>query len=330
MNSNNIPEHYVTLFDNNFLPVGMCLHASMMKHAQPFHLWIVCMDEVVERQLRQLDLQNVSLIPLQEVETEALLGVKGGRTQGEYCWTLTPFTPEFVFDRDGKVSQVTYLDADIYFFDSPKVLLNEFSASDKDVLITEHAYAPEYDYTKLCGKFCVQFMTFKRTEGGRKVMQWWQDRCIEWCFRRYEDGKLGDQMYLNDWPERFANEVHVLQQKERTLAPWNAAYYLNRPDARVPVMFHFQNFRVLTDKKMRWYKGYRRMGLEADKYYQQYSLEMIRSLALIYDRFSVAPTANDENTIKRKLVKMLYILTRRTVYFDYSLNGVIPLCLPKE
>ena len=75
-------EHFVTLFDSNFLSIGMCLHASLMAHGQPFHLWILCMDELVEEQLRRLDLSYVSLIPLREAESDALLEVKKDRTRG--------------------------------------------------------------------------------------------------------------------------------------------------------------------------------------------------------------------------------------------------------
>ncbi len=47
-------EHFCTLFDHKFLLIGMSLHQSLMTHAQPFHLWIVCMDELVEEQLKIL------------------------------------------------------------------------------------------------------------------------------------------------------------------------------------------------------------------------------------------------------------------------------------
>ena len=144
MSSNNPVEHFVTLFDSNFLPMGLALHDSLMTQGQPFHLWILCMDERVEEQLKRISLPHVTLMPLAEVETRDLLVVKPGRNRAEYCWTLTPFTFQMVFDRDQDIQRVTYLDADLYFFDSPRILLNELDASGKHVLITEHAYAPEY------------------------------------------------------------------------------------------------------------------------------------------------------------------------------------------
>ena len=183
-------EHFVTLFDSKFLPMGMALHNSLISQGQPFHLWIICMDDKVEQQLGLVALPNVTLLPLASMETSELLEVKPGRSRGEYCWTLTPFTFQAVFDRDDSITRVTYLDSDIFFFDTPLTLLREFDASGKHVLITEHAFAPEYDfYVNLSGRFCVQFMTFRRSAEGKKVMRWWQERCLEWCFERHEDGK---------------------------------------------------------------------------------------------------------------------------------------------
>jgi hypothetical protein len=257
MHSDNSVEHFVTLFDSNYLPMGICLHDSLMKHAPRFHLWIVCMDELVEKQLHQLGLPNVTPIPLREVETEAMLAIKDGRTRGEYCWTLTPFTPQFVFDRDDTAARVTYVDTDLFFFDSPQLLIKEFEDSGKDVLITEHAYGPEYDQSTYSGLYCVQFMTFRRTPGGIKVMQWWQDRCIEWCFFRYEDGKLGDQKYLDDWTERFSCEVHVLKQVEKTLAPWNVRHFTELYPSVRPVLYHFHSLRFVDPRRVLLYAGYR-------------------------------------------------------------------------
>ena len=97
MNSNCNTEHFVTLFNNKFLPMGICLHTSLINQKIPFHLWILCVDKEVEKNLKILSLPNVSLIPLKQVETIALLNVKKERTIAEYCWTLTPFAPQFVF-----------------------------------------------------------------------------------------------------------------------------------------------------------------------------------------------------------------------------------------
>lgn len=232
-------EHYVTLFDSLFLPQGLALQCSMERHLNAYTLWVLCMDDETHDVLKRIGLNNVRLLKLSELETPALKAVKPTRTKGEYCWTLTPHTPKFVFAADAAVERVTYLDADLWFRKNPLPIFTEFEGSGKQVLITDHAYAAEFDQSATAGQYCVQFMTFTR-QGGEVVRQWWEDRCVEWCFARPENGKFGDQKYLDDWPERFPNHVHVLQNKELALAPWNATRF---PYGNA-VVWHFHGLRL--------------------------------------------------------------------------------------
>ena len=238
-------EHYVTLFDSLFLPQGLALHRSMERHIESYTLWILCVDDVAYDVLFKLKLSNVNLLELSTLETDELKKVKTERTKGEYCWTLTPFAPKFVFEASQQVKRVTYLDADLWFRKNPRIIFEEFEASGKQVLITDHAYAPEYDQSATSGQYCVQFMIFTRL-ASNTVRKWWEDRCIEWCYSRVEDGKFGDQKYLDDWPERFKKEVHVLQDKELLLAPWNASRF---PYGR-SVVYHFHGLRLLEKNKI--------------------------------------------------------------------------------
>jgi len=234
-----VTEHYVTLFDASFLPQGIALHRSMERHAGDFHLWIIAIDEPASSALRALDLPNVTVLDLLDIETSELLSVKPLRTRGEYCWTLTPFTPTVVFEADPAVQRVTYVDSDLWFTASPDAVFEEFDRSGRAVMITDHAYAPEHDQALASGRFCVQFMPFVR-DSSQSVLTWWQERCIEWCYARFEDGKFGDQKYLDDWPSRFPDQVHVFEQISTMQAPWNA----NRFDPRDAIVFHFHELRT--------------------------------------------------------------------------------------
>ena len=269
-------EHYVTLFDSVFLPQGIALHASLSRHAGPFTLWVLCMDQRTQTVLDALALPGVRTVALTEVETPELLAVKPGRNRAEYCWTLTPFTPRIVFDRDPGAQRVTYIDADVFLLKSPRPIYEEFERSGKAILITEHAYDPEYDQSATCGRFCVQFMTFVRGTS-EPVRQWWQDRCIEWCFDRIEDGKLGDQKYLDDWPERFEGLVHVLEQSHTLLAPWNA----RRFPYSSAIAWHFHGLRLLKHGKVLLHPPYMVPDVVHRMIYLPYTQELRRSLTLL-------------------------------------------------
>src|SRR3954465_9616393 len=155
MNSARQTEHFVTLFDSHYLPQGACLYRSLEEHARPFHLWIVAMDDRCAGALAKMGLTNATVIRLNELETDALSAVKAQRSVGEYCWTLTPFLPSHVLQRQPDLERVTYVDADLFFFQPPQILLDEFAQAGKDVLITEHAFAPEHAGYVRYGRFCV-------------------------------------------------------------------------------------------------------------------------------------------------------------------------------
>jgi hypothetical protein len=163
----------------------------------------------------------MTVISLEEFEDDELLRVKSGRSIAEYCWTCTSSTILYVLQRY-KVDQCTYLDADLFFFSSPAGLFEEMG--DSSILITEHRYTPKYDKAKKSGTYCVQFISFKNDTRGLKALHWWRDRCLEWCYARLEDGKFGDQLYLEDWTTRFEG-VHVLQHPGGGLAAWNIQQY---------------------------------------------------------------------------------------------------------
>jgi hypothetical protein len=269
-------EHYVTLFDRLFLPQGLALHASLVRQADNFVLWVLCMDEEAKRVLDTLRLPNVRTIALSDVETPSLLSVKANRSRAEYCWTLTPFTPTIVFERDPDAARVTYLDADMFLLKPPGPIFAELERSGKVVQITDHAYDPEYDQTATSGQYCVQFMTFVR-DGSERVLKWWQERCIEWCYARFEDGKFGDQKYLDSWPTQFASEVHVLQAIDTLLAPWNARRF---PYSRA-IAWHFHGLRLLANERVLLHGPYSVPQIVYGAIYQPYLEELRKALALI-------------------------------------------------
>lgn len=214
-------KHYCTLFDSNYLTRGLALYNSLSKHEPDFTLYVFCFDQQSLDTLKLLQLEKLVPISLAEFEDDELKSVKPHRSAGEYCWTCTPSTILYVLDKFD-VSECTYLDADLYFLNRPSLLIEEMG--DADILLTEHRYSAEYDQSKLSGIYCVQFMTFRNTDNGLKALSWWRDACIDWCYNRIEDGKFGDQKYLDDWTTRF-DGVHVLEHLGGGIAPWNCQQY---------------------------------------------------------------------------------------------------------
>lgn len=247
--------NFCTLFDSVYLSRGLAMYNSLSRHCKDFHLYIFAFNDKCHSILQSLKLPNVTVISLSDFEDEELLKVKPSRTRAEYCWTCSSSTVLYVLN-NYDVDHCTYLDSDLFFFSSPQSLLDEMG--DKSVLITPHRYTPKYDQSEKTGIYCVQFVTFKNDILGRKVLDWWRNACLEWCYARFEEGRFGDQKYLDDWPERFEG-VHVLQNLGGGVAPWNMQQYEFekmedkiigtelKTNKKFPVIFlHFHSFVFVT------------------------------------------------------------------------------------
>jgi hypothetical protein len=258
-------EHYVTCFDSNYLPQGIALYNSLQKHTINSILWVICVDYKAKEVLEKYDFKKIRILFLKDLESEELLKVKKNRSRGEYIWTLSPFLPEWVFKQDTNIDRITYLDADMFFMNDPSPIFKEFDNSSKQVLITEHGYDKEYDISNLSGKFCVQLIIYKR-KGSEEVLKWWKEKCLEWCYAKFEDGKCGDQKYLDMWPILFSDKVHILSNNNLILAPWNTSRY----PSKELILWHFHGFRLLENRAILLHSGYKISNLIDDEIYQYY------------------------------------------------------------
>lgn len=276
-------ENYVTLFDRNFLPQGLALLDSLRRTCRaPFQLWILCLDRETHDLLTRLGAQDTHPLALHECETPALREARATRSYGEYCWTLASHAFSFVFDRAPAVTRLTYVDADVYFLADPATLLQELSASGKQVMITEHAYAPQWaNFARTAGTYCVQFVTFQRTPDALALLARWQAQTRERCSSDPRLGSFGDQAYLDEWPVQFAALVHVLDHRYRTLAPWNADHALQLPTALPPVFFHFHGLRLLGRHWIQQVVGYPLAQKQTQEIYRRYQTALRTAIAQI-------------------------------------------------
>lgn len=248
---------FCTLFNQYYLTRGLALYQSLKATCPNFTLYVFAFDEVTYNHIVSINDKQLIAVSLSEFEDEELLRVKPTRSFAEYCWTSSSSTILWVLNNTDATS-CTYIDADMYFYNNPQLLLDEMKADDS-VLITAHNYTPKYDQSLLSGKYCVQFMHFKKDTNGLKVLNWWRDRCIEWCYNRHEEGKFGDQKYLDSWTTQFEG-VHDLQHKG-LLAPWNIQQYeltqtelptikvLKTNDLFPVVFFHFHGVKYYANRK---------------------------------------------------------------------------------
>lgn len=313
-----MPEHYCTYFDKHYLLIGLTLYRSLAEHAGDFKLWILAFDDETYRLLEQMHLPRVELIRLSEFENPELLAVKGTRSPVEYYWTATPDLPLYIFNRDASVTQVTYLDADLYFFTPPRPMEDELG--DGSIMIVEHRYAPRQMYLAVeSGIYNVSLLVFRRDANAMACLHWWRERCLEWCYARVENGKMGDQKYLDDWPTRFKGVV-VLKHPGCGVAPWNIDNYrLEKREGtiwvdNVPLIFyHFHQFRPLGPHLFDLVRRFPLSRRHIDLVYRPYIAAMqdtIRQVQQVVPGFSVSYFQRDARTELKRLIRRRRYIVR--------------------
>ena len=217
---------FCTLFDSLYLDKGIALYRSLERVTDDFTLYIFCFDDKSKEVIEALRLRHAVAVHHSEFEDEELLRLKKERSGAEYCWTCTTAIIEYVLD-NFDVSDCTYLDSDLYFYKDPKELFDEIEGAGADTCIVEHRFKDDSFGRRLekrNGRYCVEFNYFTQSDNSRKILAWWRDKCREWCFDIPEPDRMGDQKYLNKFPQLFSG-VHVLKNPGGGVAPWNLEKY---------------------------------------------------------------------------------------------------------
>lgn len=269
-------KNFCTLFDFNYLLKGVAMLRALKQHCPDAHVHVLCMDGQTREILEQMGLPHVSCLSLSEVEDEALLAVKPGRSMAEYCWTLSPCLPWYVLQHNPDIDAITYLDADLYFYSPLQPLFDEIG--DASIVIIEHRFPSAMKHLEVNGRFCVEWVGFRRNPQGLACLTRWREQCIDWCFHRLEEERMGDQKYLDQWPGKYSG-LHILQHPGAGIAPWNYSQYRFEQDDRgaitvdgAPLVFyHFHQFQLLSNGSFDRLSGsYRAMGTEPKTVYEAY------------------------------------------------------------
>ena len=168
-------ELYCTYFDHNYLRKGLALYLSLSQQSRPKRtvLAVLALSRRCETVLRKLALPDLLVLSLEELERREprLLQAKANRKTVEYYFTLTPWVIKHALDEVPEAKRATYLDSDLYFFDSPDAIWEEIGEA--PMTFVEHRFSKEYAEKKEFGKFNVGWNTFDRSHVAQKALDWW-------------------------------------------------------------------------------------------------------------------------------------------------------------
>lgn len=215
---------YCTFFDSGYLSRGLVMIESLRAHGDDSPVWVMALDDEVPARIAAVDIPGVTVMRLEDLEqaNPRLLSVKDERTRMEYVFTTTAFYIPYVMDHSAPGTSVAYLDADLYFFSAPRRIWD--TLGEDSIGIFPHRFAPSMarSHAKY-GTYNAGVIAFRDDARGRECLDWWADRCIEWCFDfPGGDGKYANQGYLDRFAERF-DGVKSMSPAGLNAAPWNTA-----------------------------------------------------------------------------------------------------------
>jgi len=247
------------------------------------------MDKKTEEILGKLNFSFITCVPLADVENEELLHARSNRSVAEYCWTLSSCFTWYVLQSNKTIDFITYLDADLLFYSSVEPIFNEIGSS--SVAIIEHRFTPRFQHLEVNGKFCVEWVSFRRDDEGMKCLSRWRNQCIEWCYYKLEDNRMGDQKYLDEWPELYSS-CHIIQHIGAGVAPWNYAQYNFSIDENHNILvegatlifYHFHQFQLLQNGKFdRLSSYYTDECIEPSLVYEVYEAALKKTFRMVRD-----------------------------------------------
>ncbi len=304
--------YFCTLFDRNYLIKGLTMIKSLQEYCNNFKIFVLCMDSYTKILLDKINLSNVECIELINVENKDILIAKKSRNKREYCWTMASNFTWYLMENIQELEFITYLDADLLFFSDVERIFKEIDHS--SIAIIEHRFSPPFKSLEVNGRFCVEWNSFRRDEEGMKCLNKWRKQCLDWCYYKLEDGKMGDQKFLDKWPDEY-NSCHIIKDIGAGIAPWNYSQYEiknQHPNITINgnklIFYHFHQFQILNNNKFfRLGKIYTAKKKEPESIYERYETQLINTLNQIrnFDKNFNSGIVKNNHNFKDKIKQLI-------------------------
>ena len=234
--------NFCTYFDINYLSKFLTLKNSLNKFNIDYTFYILALDNLVIEFFKKNKFNNLKIIELDKIENkyELLKDVKKNRATIEYYFTLSPFLPKYIFEKEG-INQITYLDSDFFFFKNPKKIISE--NIDSSVSLIKQNSKEKY------GKFNVGWINFNfEYDETINIVNEWSNQCLNECSDIPKKNSYADQKYLDTWITKLKYS-RVFQPEYTCLSPWDANIKLvNNTKKMISYHFHglemFENYFV--------------------------------------------------------------------------------------
>ncbi|GHB23807.1 hypothetical protein [Mongoliitalea lutea] len=244
---------YFTLCSNNYLPFALSLGKSL-KEIEPAAEFVIGLVDQLDPQIDYSTWKEFEFLPCFDLGYPEFYSMLARYNIIEFNTAVKPFYFEYLFAKYPEVDRIYYLDPDLYFYQSPKVMDKEWDEA--EILLT-----PNLIYTTAKpstgelaslrhGMYNLGFIGLKRREESFRLIQWWKERLKEHCRIDKCYGIFVDQKWM-DLAPLFFDKIKSVKHPGWNMAWWNFSerkllkipkgYAVNQADIPL-VFFHFSGF----------------------------------------------------------------------------------------
>lgn len=302
---------YATITDKNYLFKTLTLAESSKDNFS-----ILCQDSESYDFLKNYSFQKnkyISYFKLHQIDRIEELKKKSiNRTHREFSVSLKPFFVNHLLNSLQKINKIVFLDSDTFIFDEDNIDL--FEKLEHDITISNHNHS-KYNIKKIIyGEANAGVVGFKNNDNAKKIVKWWENKCLNNCTENVNGECYLDQKYLDQIPKEYGSigkfDFNV------NVAPWNIKNYnlTNENnkfhlDGKKLLIFHFQNLKYI--RKNFYYSALSEYGIK-------------RNDQLIYEIYIKYLKLLNENLLKtkkimdqKKLKLNLKLLLKSLIKSDY-------------
>lgn len=243
-----------TIVSPNYLRFARTLAASWVAQHPQQRFYVLIVADLQDPEPFRVD-PAFTPVMLPSIDVPHLRAVAMKYDILELNTNVKPTFLRYLLDTEG-LDAVIYLDPDIFVY-SPLTPVFTALAAGATAVLTPHMTSPVFDGKSPSeqdllynGTYNLGFVAVANTPEGRRLLDWWEQRCLEAGFSEGRTGLFVDQKWMNLAPGLFERVVvsrdpglnmAYWNLHDRTLAPTAEGYVVEGPvSAPVPLrFFHF-------------------------------------------------------------------------------------------
>lgn len=246
--------HIFTSITANYIPKARVLAHSIKRHCIGYQFHLILCDYIPE----SIHIDNEpfdSIITIAELPIPNFKSWLLKHSVVEMCTAVKGIAFQEIFRRY-QCEKVIYLDPDVVVFDNLHRLFKELDRH--SVLLTPHQTVPETSNeavidNEICslrhGVFNFGFLGIRSSQEGGKFLEWWSQRCQDFCYDDIPMGLFTDQRW-GDLIPAFFTDYHILRDTIYNVSTWNLTHRVATGNLETGILindqalsfYHFSGF----------------------------------------------------------------------------------------